>query len=175
MPDYSKACIYKIKHQDDFDDNNIYVGSTCNIIRRKNAHKNNCFNENNKDYNLYVYKYIRDNGGWDCFILVKIHDYACNNKSDLLIEERRAIDMLRPTLNMRQSVRTYKERYEINKEKILKQVNEYREQNKEKISEKRKEKITCECGCIITKRILELHKKTQKHINLMNKKNLANN
>jgi len=169
MPDYSKACIYKIKHRDDFDDENIYIGSTCNLIRRRSGHKNACCNQDNKDYNLNIYKYIRDNGGWDCFILIKMHDYPCDNKSDLVIEERRCVDMLRPILNMYNPCRSMKEYYQDNKEIIKNNVKKYRENNKEKINEKRKEKITCECGCIITKRILELHKKTQKHIDLMNK------
>ena len=171
MPDYSKACIYKIKHKDDFNDDNIYIGSTCNLIRRRHQHKNACCNQDNKDYNLNVYKYIRDNNGWDCFILIKMHDYPCHNKSDLVIEERRVVDMLRPKLNMREPVRSMKEYYQDNKEIIKDNVKKYRENNKEKINKKKKEKITCECGCECRKDYLTKHLKTRKHIDLMNKKN----
>ena len=172
MPDYSKGCIYKIKHKEDYDDENIYVGSTCNIIRRRCQHKSNLSNENSKDYNAPVYKYIRDNGGWDDFILIKIHDYPCKDKDELNIEERRMVDILKSKLNMRVPARTQKEYYEDKKEIIKERVNKYREDNKEDINEKRKEKITCDCGCIVTKRILKLHKITDKHHKYLNKKNL---
>ena len=59
MPDYSKACIYKIKHLDDFDDENIYIGATCNLIRRRNEHKSVCFNQNVVNHNLLLYNYIK--------------------------------------------------------------------------------------------------------------------
>lgn len=38
---------------------------------------------------------------------------------------------------------------------------------KEIILLKNKEKITCECGCKIAKTQLTIHKKTNKHIQLM--------
>ena len=46
MPNYNLGCIYKIKHNEDYDDVNIYIGSTCNFTRRKCAHKTVCNNEN---------------------------------------------------------------------------------------------------------------------------------
>ena len=48
---------------------------------------------------------------------------------------------------------------------------EYREANKEKIAENKKEyraeKIHCECGSSICKDKLSRHKKSQKHINFL--------
>ena len=38
--------------------------------------------------------------------------------------------------------------------------------NRQEILEKRKEKITCECGAIITKGAIYRHKKSMKHIKL---------
>ena len=52
--------------------------------------------------------------------------------------------------------------YHNNKEKILKHNKEWRENN-----EQLKEKVTCECGCIIRKDVLARHKKTNKHITLL--------
>ena len=46
---------------------------------------------------------------------------------------------------------------------------EYYEKNKEKINEKSKTKITCECGCEICKDCLNRHMKSKKHIDLMSK------
>jgi hypothetical protein len=57
--------------------------------------------------------------------------------------------------------------YEARKEKILEKEKEYYGANKEKIKQKRMEKITCECGCVITKYSLYNHKKSQKHLEIM--------
>ncbi len=50
-----------------------------------------------------------------------------------------------------------------NKEEINKKKKEYRDNNKEEISRKKAEKITCECGTIISKQRLARHIKTAKH------------
>ena len=44
--DYSKCCIYKIDHYEN--ESLVYVGHTTNLDKRKNAHKTNCKNENDK-------------------------------------------------------------------------------------------------------------------------------
>jgi len=133
MPHYENACIYKIKHNEDYDDENIYIGSTCDIIKRRCKHKTACNNQNDKTHNTYIYKYIRENGGWNNWIIIKIHDYKCNSKSELEIEERRMIDILKPKLNKQIPTRSQKEYYEANKEVIAEKNKEWREKNKEKI------------------------------------------
>ena len=60
-----------------------------------------------------------------------------------------------------------KEYRENNKEIIAKKKKEWYENNKEVIAEKHKEKVTCECGCIINKGDLPRHKKTNKHLEIM--------
>jgi len=78
--------------------------------------------------------------------------------------------------------RYLKQYYEPNKDELNKKMKQYYEQNKDKISEKKKQyyqlnkdelnkKITCECGCIVTKRSLTQHHKSKKHINFMEKLN----
>ena len=66
--DYSKNVIYKIQHNDD--DSLLYVGHTCNFIKRKALHKYNC-----KLSQKLIYKMIRDNGGWECFTMIVIKVY----------------------------------------------------------------------------------------------------
>ena len=46
----------------------------------------------------------------------------------------------------------------------------YRDIHKDKINERKKEKVTCECGYISTKTNLSTHKKSKKHFNLMKEK-----
>ena len=140
MPNYSKGMIYKVKHIEDYNDENIYIGSTCNLNRRRHQHKNRCNNEKDKSYNIPLYQYIRENGGgWDNWIVIKIHDYKCNSKSDLATEERRMIDLLKPKLNKQLPTRSDKEWREDNKEIIAEKKKEYYEANKELFVEKQKE------------------------------------
>ena len=139
MPLYENSFIYKLKHNEDYDDLNIYIGSTTNFRGRKNQHKTCCNNEKSTNYNFFVYKYIRDNGGWDDWVMTPIEKYSCDSKKELEIKERYYIDLLRPTLNKQIPTRTFKEWYENNKEKIAEYHKERYENNKEIINQKHKE------------------------------------
>lgn len=167
MPKYENSVIYKLKHNEDYDDTNIYVGSTTNFKNRKNQHKTSCNNEKDIRYNTPVYKYIRANEGWDNWVMIPIEQYSCNDKKELEIRERHHIDLLRPTLNIVKPGRTIKEWYEDNKEDKLEYQKEYRNDNKEIINEKRKLKVICDhCGCEYTKYNLKQHQKSKKCIAL---------
>jgi len=139
MPLYENAFIYKIKHNEDYEDLNIYIGSTTNFKNRKYQHKVNCNNENRQNYSSKVYEYIRNNGGWDEWVMIAIEEYPCDSKKKLETRERYYIDILRPTLNKNIPTRTDKEYREDNKEKINQKQKEYYENNKEKIAEKQKQ------------------------------------
>jgi len=56
-----------------------------------------------------------------------------------------------------------KEYYRQNPDKRKKNNAKYREQNIYKINEKAREKITCECGCVIRRDSLSKHRKSIKH------------
>jgi len=51
---------------------------------------------------------------------------------------------------------------------IKKKIQEYRENNKEQIKGKKREKITCKCGTVVLKRSLKRHETTKKHTDLIN-------
>ena len=55
-----------------------------------------------------------------------------------------------------------------NKDKLAENKKQYYLEHKEQIAEQRKQKITCECGCIVTNRHLERHKRSKKHQDLIN-------
>lgn len=100
MPDYNNSIIYKLCCSDvSIDD--IYVGSTTNFIRRKHLHKQSCTNEKNINYNIPVYKFIRENGGWENWQMVQICAIQCENKRQLETEERKYIENLGATLNIK--------------------------------------------------------------------------
>ena len=60
-----------------------------------------------------------------------------------------------------------KKNYKDNKEQKIKKSKEYREANKEQLAEQMKQKITCECGCIISRRNIAPHRKSKKHLSLI--------
>ena len=62
--DYSRMIIYKLVCND-LNILDCYVGSTTDFSKRKYGHKSACNNCKIKNYNLKVYKIIRENGGWD--------------------------------------------------------------------------------------------------------------
>ena len=177
--DYSKTIIYKICCND-LNITDIYIGHTTDFKTRKNHHKSDCNNINNKGYKYYVYEFIRNNGGWDNWTMVMIEEYQCNNKLEASKRERELIEELKATLNKVIPTRTGKEYYIDNKEIILNKFKEYRteyhklkyEKNKEEINSRRKEKIECECGFMSCRANLYRHQKTKKHFDDLNIKNV---
>jgi len=180
MPlNYQNSVIYKICCKDP-EIKDIYVGSTTNFKRRMSNHKSICNNEKSEKYNLPVYRFIRDTGGFENWSIVKIRDVCCKDKYDLVAEERKEFEKLDATLNSqypRRSKKEYFKKYrEENKEKERERNKDYREKNKEKErerlkdyreknKEKIKEKVECPCGSVISKGNLATHKKSQKHKN----------
>ena len=182
MVDYSKGLIYKLCCND-ANIKDIYVGSTTNFIRRKCSHKTACTNPNNKCYNYHVYKFIRDNGGWCNWSMVLVREYNATNKMKLARKERKYIDKLKATLNRQIPTRTNSEYYQANKDLIIDQTKQYYNNNREQIRQKAKEyykdneekikqykskKVVCDCGCEISQRNTNRHKKSQKHKDFMN-------
>tara|TARA_R100000541_G_scaffold13970_1_gene23338 strand:- start:498 stop:1157 length:660 start_codon:yes stop_codon:yes gene_type:complete len=68
-----------------------------------------------------------------------------------------------------------KKYYEANKEKNSERCKKYREANKEQIKAKRREKINCECGCLVIRKYITGHRKTKKHLDLILKNNVIIN
>jgi hypothetical protein len=149
MPNYAKTIIYKIVCKD-INIKKTYGGHTTNIIKRRQAHKTVCNNINTKNYNLYVYKFIRENGGWNNWDLIWCYDFACNTKREAELEERNFIEKEKCELNSIKRPHTtekeknnekkeYDKKYqEQNKDKIKEQSKKYREENKEGIKEYQK-------------------------------------
>ena len=106
--DYSKTVIYKIVCND-LDVKDHYVGSTTDFIKRKSRHKTNCNNENNKYYNLKVYKTIREHGGWSNWSMVVIEKFPCEDGNEARTRERFWFEVLDAKLNVRFPKRSDKE------------------------------------------------------------------
>lgn len=165
MVNYAETIIYKIVCKD-LTIKNVYVGHTTNFRRRKCNHKKCCNNKNYKYHNLNVYKFIRENGGWNNFEMIMIEEYNCENKLQAHQRERYWIETLNADLNCIIPTRTQKEYNDINKEQIIEYQKKWYEENKNKILEK----IICECGCEVVKGQLFRHQRTKKHLKLIEDK-----
>ena len=194
--DYSRTIIYKIVKNDDFENANVYVGSTTEFVKRKCGHQNNCNNENSKKHNYKVYKSIRSNGGWNEWSMIEIEKFPCNNKREALSRERYWYEFYNAKLNSMtmiirpEQAKEQRKQYNLDNADKIKQYNldnadkhkQYNKQyyidNADKIkqkdkqyridnSDKIKQKITCECGGKYTLRSKSIHRKSQKHINFI--------
>ena len=178
MPiDYSKGKIYTIRYRND--DSLIYVGSTVNILSYRFAdHKRRCKNPNNERHNLMIYQKMRETEDIDNWYIELYEDFPCDNKEQLLKREGEIIREI-GTLNRNIAGRSTEQYRKDNKEKYEKYLKEYRRQNKEKISENDKQRkslrIQCECGSTINKGDLAKHRRTKKHLDLMNQQQAATN
>ena len=177
MPDYTKGCVYQIVCRNP-EITDKYVGSTCNLIKRRQCHKSTCNNEKNPAYHYNVYKFIREHGGWINWKLIEIEKTPCTTKTELSQHELKHFNIIKPTLNKVVMLRTPKEyrvehvekykeydkQYRVDNCEKLKEYHEkYRVDNIEKHRAESAEKIECECGSIVRKGDLSTHKRTKKH------------
>lgn len=77
----------------------IYVGITTNLRNRKYYHNVACNTIKNKNYNLPVYKYIRENGGFQNWDIIQLERVEYNTRSELNSRERYYIELLNAELN----------------------------------------------------------------------------
>ena len=182
MVNYQKGKIYKIisTHTD-----KCYVGSTTkDRLSNRLAHHRSDF----KRGDGITSKYILELGDYE---IVLLELFPCGSKDELHARERHYIEKLdcvnkqKPIRSKEEKLEYYKEYNELrkdeakeyqkeyqlnNKDAIKEYQKEYRELNKEKQKEyyiKNKEKITCECGCLIRKPNILKHKTTKKHLDLI--------
>ena len=110
--DYSRTVIYKLVNKEDYDNANIYIGSTTNFTKRKCEHKSDCMNENGVKYNQKIYHFIRDNGGWDNWNMIEIEKYPCLDNNEAKAKEEYWRIHFNAVLNSRKCFRTVDEEKE---------------------------------------------------------------
>ena len=158
--DYQNGKIYRVVCEET---QRVYIGSTCStLIKRlynhKNAKQTTC-----KDFiNPKIFL---------------IEDYPCDRKEQLLMRERywmentdcvNLVRAIRTDTERKEQHRENSSRYRLNnKELVLENNRQYWIDNKTIIAEKKTEKITCDCGSIISYGNLSTHKKTAKHNKFM--------
>jgi hypothetical protein len=136
-----------------------YVGSTVSVRNRKSKHKYNCNNVNATGYNLRLYQYIRENGGWENWVLIELEQIEYERKPELHARERYHMEILGATLNSRNPNRTGAEYYQDNINHIRQIHKQYYSNNKEKMDQKH----NCECGGKYTHINKLAHLRTRRH------------
>ena len=167
------AVIYRIKCLD-ASIKESYIGSTVNFKKRMSSHKRTCHNENNKNYNQPLYKFIRENGGFEDWTMTIIDSLTTTDKNEVEKCERNYIEQQEFRLNKQLPLRTrkeyrldhkeynveymkqyhqdhkeelaeYKKQYaQSNREEQAEYQKQYREANREKINKRQLEKVQCE-------------------------------
>lgn len=139
ISDKSFNCVNKYMTRTD-EENLKHRREQSKIYYEKNREKiKEYFLKNREKYNEYKKQYRKNNQE-------KIKEYNQNRRPNPKIKEE--------TQEM--------------KEKRLENVRTYYKKNKDKINEQRAMKVPCECGCMVVKRQIARHKKTSKHVKLMN-------
>jgi hypothetical protein len=145
--------IYKLIHKNATNDDMVYIGSTCDVARRMYIHKSRCTNPNDIKHNYKVYKYIRENGGfeeWKYEILdeIEVPLKKCEERDKYEDNYIRKYDAVNK-LNGCYSIWSSKQYYEDNRDKMIEYQKEYRKNNVEEI--KKQKKIYCEKNVDIMK------------------------
>ena len=167
MPDYSKGKIYKIECNITGE---VYYGSTTQhyLCDRIGSHRPSRRN--------YSSRSIIERGNYNYKV---IEYYPCDNKKELETQERWWIEN-NVCINKNIPTRTDKEWRDENKDKLyeykkqyykdtsnkehhLANCKKYKEEHKEELNKKQKEKFTCECGVIYARTNKARHIKSKKH------------
>lgn len=123
----------------------FYIGYTTDYRNRILAHKYNTYNIDSKKYNIKVYEFIRNNGGWDNWTS-KLVEKDCD-----IHREKYYYELLEPTLNTYHcgmTMKEYRKKYYATP------------QGRKTILENFKKKVECDlCGKTMSKSSLCRHKK----------------
>jgi hypothetical protein len=168
--DYSKSMIYMLCCKDATIQDK-YVGSTTDDNKRKHFHKVACTDANSKAHNCYVYQFIRENGGFDNWEMVLVEKYPCASKLELLQRERYWTEKLGATLNTQ--VQGYYYALGHNGYHAIKNK-EYYENNKEKVTNWKKQSHNCECGGRYRNVGKSSHCKSKRHQKYLSQQNKPN-
>jgi group I intron endonuclease len=160
-----KGKIYKLTN--DLNEK-IYIGSSTYqyLSERFNMHKQMCKDETGRR-NSKLYTFMREIG-IEHFKIELIEEYTCETKQQLVEHEQYWIEQLKPELNMFRAIANPNYEQECrDKEERRERSKAFYHSHKEVISQKGKEQITCECGCVVTKSCLSRHRKSLQHATLL--------
>jgi hypothetical protein len=165
--DYSNGKVYRLV----CDDGHFYIGSTTSTLcKRLYEHKK--LSKSTRGKKMRVYNHINKNG-WDTVKIILIETVACKSVDELRRAENNYIEKELLNSNCLNSIHAV-----LNVAARRKKMTEWRANNvahrqeyakkeyedkKVDIAAKRAIRVTCECGCQVSKAGLSRHKKTKLH------------
>ena len=88
-----------------------YIGCTKDFEKRVQSHKHCCSNSDTIQYKYKLYEFMRANGGFDSFNIIKLEQFVYINNSEKHIKESQYFNQFEPTLNANVPNRNQKESY----------------------------------------------------------------
>ena len=111
----------------------VYVGHTTDESNRRRKHKNDCTNEKGAKYNFFVYRFIRDHGGFDNWQMLVEEKLAVADDVAARLRERYWCEHFNATLNSNVPGRTRVEYRADHREEIKITDAAYRTEHREEI------------------------------------------
>ena len=111
---FSNTIIYKISCKNP-SITDIYIGYTTNFVQRKHMHKNEYLNVKSINYNNKLYNAIRNNGGWENWIMEKINDFNFKDNYEAKEKVNEYVFLLNATLNQTEKTITENQNKDIEK------------------------------------------------------------
>jgi hypothetical protein len=152
-----KIIIYKIQHLTKPE--LIYIGSTQNFDMRAYQHK---IKSSEPNPTQKLYKCIKENEGWNNFNCISIDEFETDSRQAGRIRENHKMIEFKATLNNNRAF--------ITKQEAKQSVKDYYLKNRDELILKKRSKITCECGCLLSRSNPYTHRQTKKHLNLISPK-----
>jgi len=195
MPkDYSKSKIYKLETICESDEGDVYIGSTTQnyISHRLAEHVRGYNNWKNRKYPFVSSYALFEKYGIDNVRIILLESCPCTSNAELRAREayyQKSMKCINKNIAFRtkEELLEYFNKYrEEHRDDLLEYSNKYREEHrderleyfkqyskqyyeehKQELSEKGKEKITCECGRELRKYGLHRHQNSDIHKDLM--------
>ena len=159
--------IYKIVCDDlpDF----IYVGSTCDFNYRKRKHKDACNCETHNQRHLKLYTTIKDNGGWENWRMIQIHQVPNITRREAeAVEEEYRVE-LKANLNMARAFV-----HPDDKAAVKKEYEQNYKMSESGIANRKARasiRYVCDCGKELRDKGKKNHEKSQFHLNYIKEQN----
>jgi hypothetical protein len=161
--EYSKCCFYRLVCRDPMV-TECYVGRTTDEVKRRSCHKSRCNDETRKSFNCFVYRFIRDHGGFENWQMIVHEHLAVKDRVSASLRERYWVEFYQSTLNQKLPGRSKAEStaaWHVNHREVQNQKSaSYKLANEDRL----KTKHTCECGGCYTTTNYRQHIKSKKHI-----------
>jgi len=151
--------IYKIGS-----DECIYVGSAWDLKSRIYVHRA----DSKRHLHKKLYSHIKHSGGFGEFEFRVLGERMYKDKSTKSMRLRTWFEegyrrQLTPPFNKNRCAQTEEQR----KSTECRSTQQYYRKNRQRIRATQNEKVTCECGAVLSRSNLALHRKTKKHARLM--------